>query len=159
MRVVYHCFGGAHTSPVAAAIHAGLLPDDRVPDGREIAAVPHFDATPPERWGELLPVGRDAHGHPIFVMGHGRHGALALRALLSGYALGGADPEPLLTVDTIPLINTWMRIGGFISRRLGLVRLGRPLVIWGTRKAYPQLARLVRETKERCGRERRQAVT
>ncbi|WP_324718196.1 DUF3189 family protein [Carboxydochorda subterranea] len=148
--MVYHCFGGAHSSPVAAAIHAGLLPADRVPDGRALARIPYFDTTPPSHWGELLPVGKDAHGHEVYVMGHGPHGALACRAVLAGYALGREEWPPLLLIDTVPYINLWMRIGGFLSRRLRLVSLGRPLVIWGARRAYPRLAALVREVQARC---------
>lgn len=150
MRIVYHCFGGAHSSPVAAAIHVGLLPADRVPDASAIAAVPHFDTTSPRRWGELLPMGRDAHGHQVFVMGRGPHGAVARQALVSGFRLAGGDPEKLLVVDTLGCVNVWMRLGGYLSRRLGLVSLGRPLVIWGTRRAYPRLAALVRDTLARC---------
>lgn len=150
MQIVYHCFGGAHSSPVAAAIHVGMLPADRVPEAAAIASVPHFDATPSERWGELLPVGRDVHGHPVFVMGHGPHGSVARQALASGYRLAGGDPDQLILVDTLPCVNVWMRVGGYLSRRLGLVSLGRPLVIWGTRRAYPRLAALARQTLARC---------
>lgn len=151
MYIVYHCFGGAHSSPVAAPIHVGLLPDDgRVPDGRAIASAPYFDKTPANRWGELLPVGQDADGHQVFVMGHGPHHTVAQNALTTGYRLAGGEAREILLVNTLPCVNAWMRIGGYLSRRLGLVRVGRPLVIWGTRRAYPQIAALVRETRARC---------
>lgn len=151
MTIVYHCFGGAHSSPVAAAIHVGLLPRDRVPPAQAIRTVPYFDATPPGRWGCLLPVGRDVHGHAVYVMGHGPHGPVAVQALQAGYHLAGGDPSGLVLVDTLRCVNVWMRLGGYLSRRLGLVRLGRPLVIWGTKKAYPRLAALVQETLAHCG--------
>ncbi|HEY8426350.1 MAG TPA: DUF3189 family protein [Limnochordales bacterium] len=150
MPIVYHCFGGAHSSPVAAAIHLGMLPLDGTPPPEAIRAVPHFDTTPTDHWGRLLPMGQDAHGHAVFVMGHGPHAKLALQALLDGYRLAGGDPDQLVVVDTLRCVNVWMRVGGYLSRRLGLVRLGRPLVIWGTRRAYPRLASLVRETLARC---------
>jgi hypothetical protein len=33
MKIIYHCYGGTHSSVIAAAIHLGLLPEDRVPGG------------------------------------------------------------------------------------------------------------------------------
>ncbi len=36
-----------------------------------------------------------------------------------------------------------MRIGGYLSRQLGLLEIGRPIVLQGTQEAYPQLLALV----------------
>ncbi|MGB3963216.1 MAG: DUF3189 family protein, partial [Tepidanaerobacteraceae bacterium] len=35
MKIFYCCYGSAHSSVVAASIHLGLLPSDRVPTSRE----------------------------------------------------------------------------------------------------------------------------
>ena len=150
MKVVYHCFGGTHTSAVAAAIHLGRLPRDRIPRPDELLQLPLFDRVPPSGWGQLTELGQDRAGHRVFVMGRGPGGAATVRALLSGFRLAGgpAANDGLLLVDTLRAANWWMRIGGYLSRRMGLVRLGRPLVIWGTQKAYPQLVRLVQQVEQ-----------
>ena len=150
MKVVYHCFGGTHTSAVAAAIHLGQLPRDRAPRADELLQVPLFDRASPSRWGLLTEVGQDREGHRVFVMGRGPGGDATVRALVSGLRLGGGPQaaDGLLLVDTLPAANWLMRIGGYLSRRVGLVRLGRPLVIWGTQKAYPRLVQLVRQVEQ-----------
>ncbi|MGI6037995.1 MAG: DUF3189 family protein, partial [Limnochordia bacterium] len=67
------------------------------------------------------------------------------KAILAGYRLGGGRKEDFIFIDTLPYVNSYMRLGGFLSRALGLVAWGRPVVIKGTQRAYPHLVRLVRE--------------
>ncbi len=148
MQIVYHCYGGTHSSPVAAAIHVGLLPEDRIPRPAELMAIPLFDRQPHGCFGRLWEVGRDLRGHRVCVMGRGPAGPHALAALQSGYALAGGRPEALMLVDTLGCANLWMRLGGYLSRQLGLVGIGRPLVIWGTQRAYPQLVALVQTVRQ-----------
>ena len=150
MMVVYHCFGGTHTSAVAAAIHLGRLPRDRIPRAEELLRLPLFDRVSASDWGQLTEVGRDGFGHRVFVMGRGPGGVATVRALLSGFCLAGGpgQGDGLLLVDTLPAAGWPMRVGGYLSRRVGLVSLGRPLVIWGTQKAYPRLVELVRQVEQ-----------
>jgi hypothetical protein len=69
--------------------------------------------------------------------------------ILRGVArmLGAADE--LVFVDTLHCVSLKMRLGGYLSRRWGLITLGRPLVIQGTREAFPQIVELVREVKHK----------
>src|SRR5690606_1821093 len=46
-------------------------------------------------------------------------------------------------------VNLPMRVGGYLSRRLGWVAVGRPLVVFGTRRAFPALVQLVEETRRK----------
>lgn len=149
MKIVYSCYGGAHSSRVAAAIHLGRLPGDRPPSPRELLAVPRFDDVGSDELGLADHIGQDAQGHDVYVMGRGPARQVAVRALQSGFDLGGGARDQLLIVDTLAAVNLWMRIGGFLSRRLGLVSLGRPLVVRGTIKAYADLVRLVDEAKRK----------
>lgn len=149
MHIVYTCYGGAHSSPVAAAVHLGRLPRHRTPAAAELLALPLFDRTDSRGHGVLYEVGVDEGGNPVYVLGRGRAGTSVLRALQSGYALAGGAQGELLFVDTLQAVNAWMRIGGFLSRAMGWVRLGRPIVIYGTRRAYPRLVRLVAEVEAR----------
>ena len=53
----------------------------------------------------------------------------------------------LIFVDTLHCVTFKMRLGGYISRRLGLIKIGRPLVASGTRAAFPRLVELVGRIK------------
>lgn len=149
MKVIYSCYGGAHSSPVAAAIHLGLLPEDRVPEPGALMRIPRFDRVGSEAHGRAELMGKDASGREVYVLARGPAGKAVERAFFSGAALAGADPAEFFLVDTLACVNLSMRVGGFLSRRLGWTALGRPIVLWGTRRAYARLVRLVRETKRR----------
>ena len=150
MKVIYHCFGGTHTSVVAAAIHLGWLPRHRPPRPEELLATPLFDRRTSDSWGEVVDVGQDRRGHRVYVLGRGPQGRATIGGLLSGLTLSddkGLGDEVLL-VDTLPAANWLLRLGGYLSRRVGLVSLGRALVIWGTRRAYRQLVALVERVEQ-----------
>lgn len=149
MKVIYSCYGGAHSSPVAAAIHLGWLPEDRVPDARALMQLPRFDRSGPESYGVAELVGEDAQGHQVYVLARGPSGEAVERAFFSGVGLAGGDPSGFLLVDTLSCVNLFMRAGGYLSRGLGWTAAGRPIVLWGTRRAYPRLVRLVQRTKKR----------
>ena len=143
MKVIYTCYGGAHSSPVAAAIHLGRLRPDRPPTPAELMALDLYDKTAARDYGRLAFLGRDEDGNEVYVLGRGPGGTAVERALRSGLELAGQGGMPVRLVDTLPCVNAWMRVGGFLSRALGLVALGRPLVIYGTRLAFPRLVELV----------------
>ena len=52
-------------------------------------------------------------------------------------------------INTMPYVNIWMVIGGFLSRRLGWKALGRPLVIYGTKQAYWKFIHLINLVKDK----------
>lgn len=149
MNVVFHCYGGTHASPVAAALYLGLLPEDRRPSQRHLLSLALFDRVEPKDFGRLIPVGRDSQGNGVFVLGCGRHGSLVLKALEGFLSLTGGNPDEWVLADVYPCINPLMRVGGFTSRVLKLVWLGRPLVAFGAWLAYPKLCHLARETRRR----------
>lgn len=149
MKVIYACYGGAHSSPLAAAIHLGRIKGDPWPSLEDIANVLYFDIVDGEDRGRVFPVGIDEYGNEVFVLGRGRNALPIEQAVRSGYILAGADPRQLLFVDSLKAVNWQMRIGGFLSRRLRLISLGRPLVTRGSRRAYPRLVEIVNETKQR----------
>ena len=43
-KIIYSCYGGAHSSIVASAIHIGYLPINRIPTTEEISNTPYYDA-------------------------------------------------------------------------------------------------------------------
>ena len=56
-------------------------------------------------------------------------------------------------VDTTFPINPLMVIGGFLSRGLNLVSLGRPIVLYGTQIAYPFLVKIAEDVLQAVKKE------
>lgn len=147
MIVIYHCYGGNHASPVAAALHLGWLSPERPPSYRELIELPLYDKVPPSRYGTIFMLGCDAEGREVGVLAVKNGADLMERLVRDTLQLLGRNPAALSFVDVLPCINVWMRLGGFLSRQLGLVGLGRPLVAWGTRLAFGKIKALVEEAR------------
>ncbi len=151
MKIIYYCFGGTHSSPIAAALHVGLLSKNKRPAKAEILSLPWFDQVTTAQRGQLFLVGRDRAGNSVYVCGRGREKQGITNAIISGVLLAEGDPSELFFVDTLPAVNLLMRIGGFLSRGLSWVRLGRPLVTIGAQLAFPKLVKLVEEAQTKLG--------
>jgi len=149
LKVIYHGPDGTHASTVAAAIHLGRLPEDRVPDPSALTALEGFHGPRRPEPGRLAFQGVDPDGHQVYVLGREEGGDLAERALTGVGELFGIDRAELVFVNTEVAANGWLRLGGVVSRLGGGVGLGRLLVTRGAWRAYPELARLVRQTRER----------
>lgn len=148
VKIIYDDYGGAHSTPVAAALHLGIISSNRLPSNDQLLALPLFDRVIKDYHGCVVFMGTDPEGHDVYVLGRGPSGVAMERAVASGVALAGGDGAGVLFVETLTYVNLWMRIGGFLSRALGWVAIGRPIVLYGTRKAFPHLVRLVARTKE-----------
>lgn len=147
MNIIYSCSGGTHSSLVAAYIHLGVLPIDRIPSKGEILKTP-FDQIEPHEVGRIIYRGTDNYGHRIFTLSKKGAGRIVVPALVDLNRLLGHHPDSLQIINTLPAVNTLMRIGGFTSRRLKLVSIGRPIVLAGTLKTYPNLAHIVKNVKD-----------
>ena len=123
----------------------GILPADRLPTRQEFCNCPSLIVTtsrvPFTTWAKMK-------GHEVYVLGRGRGGKIAETTLINGYNLaGGQADRELVIVDTLKCVNLIMRIGGYLSRRLRLVFLGRPLVLVGTQRAFRCLVAVVEAVK------------
>lgn len=147
MKLIYACYGGAHSSPVAAAIHLGWLAEEQRPTPADILALPRFDRTSPKDLGVPELLGHDEFGNEVYVMGRGPGKEVVERALQSGFSLAGGERSQLIVVSTLGCVNLAMRVGGFMSRVLGWTFVGRPLVLWGTCRAFADLVGVVQRTK------------
>ena len=145
-KIIYHCYGGAHSSVTAAAIHLGVLDPAKVPEKDELLALSLFDRQTRDGHGRLHFFGFDEWGNQVFSVGCRNMGMVLERVVQETAALLGFGDE-LLFVDTLHCVSLKMRIGGYISRHLELVGCGRPLVVQGTREVYPRLVQLVRQVK------------
>ncbi|PTX64978.1 uncharacterized protein DUF3189 [Melghirimyces profundicolus] len=143
MHIIYQCYGSAHSSVIAAAIHLGKLPSDRLPSVKEVLELPDFDWAEDRTIGTLFYKGRDENGHAVYTLGLGREWRAALRCIRSMLEILGEDPLQYRLVHALDCITLTTKVGGALSRRYGLCFLGRPLAAWGIRKSYPRLLELV----------------
>jgi len=146
MKIIYHCFGGSHSSVTAAAIHVGLLPTNRPPSAQEFMALPYFDKTPGDVYGVIRFMGRTSEGDEVYALGKKNLGGRLNQVFMGLAELLGVEDQ-VVVVNTMPYVNIIMMVGGFLSRRLGIVMPGRPILIWGTRLAFPGLVGLVKTIK------------
>ena len=148
LKLFYYCYGGAHTSVTCASIHLGFLPTDRVPHPDEFLAVPYYDKMDNNKLGTPIYVGRDEFGWDIYVIGLKRANRIAIPAIKSYLYANGISDRDVLFVNALVKLHPITSIGGFSSRKLHMVNLGRPLTIWGIRRSYPVFVELVRRVKE-----------
>ncbi len=159
MILIYHCFGSAHSSVVASAIHLGMLPLDRVPREEEILTLPHYDQTPREELGNPFYVGRDEYNWEVYILGLANQKELAKRTIWSLLKIYNVPSHYLILADSLKCINNLTRLGGFLSRRVGLVSIGRPLTIKGIQKGYYPYVKLVKQVKKQIKERSRRKET
>ncbi|NLZ54782.1 MAG: DUF3189 family protein [Thermoanaerobacteraceae bacterium] len=149
MKIFYCCYGSAHSSVVAASIHLGLLPSNRVPTSKEFLVLPHYDKTESFEIGTPFFMGKDEYDSDVFILGMASERRLIKKAILSFLAHAGLNTHDIMMVDTLRSVSFLTKLGGFISRRLGLIAIGRPLTILGIQQKYPDFVKLVAAVKIR----------
>ncbi|MCL5058277.1 MAG: DUF3189 family protein [Actinobacteria bacterium] len=146
MKIIYHCYGGAHSSVTAANIHLGLLPKEKIPGYRDLVNQKLFDCHQVKDSGRITFMGRDEAGNEIYIVGRRSRPSLLYNATGGLAEAFGIHSGSYVLVDVSPHVNVTMKAGGIISRRLGLVSIGRPLVTWGTLITYRGIVQLVEKT-------------
>ena len=145
LKVIYHCYGGSHSSVLAAALHLRLLPRHRLPTLEEMMALPYFDKTTDEDFGAVKFMGVDEYNNEVYCLGKKSLGDRYSNLLTGIAGILGKEGE-VLAVNTMNRVNWFMKLGGYASRRAGLVALGRPVLGRGTRQAFFELLNLVEIT-------------
>lgn len=148
MKLFYYCYGGAHTSVTCASIHLEYLPKNRLPMPREFLSVPFYDKMDNSKLGTPMYVGRDRLGWDIYIMGLKNSKALSIPALRSFLNAFGVLQHRVLFVNALAELHPITAIGGFTSRKLGGVLIGRPMTIWGIRRSYSTLVDLVERVQQ-----------
>ncbi|MCR3759548.1 DUF3189 family protein [Clostridium felsineum] len=147
MIVIYHDVGGTHSTAVAANIHINKLPMDKVPKKEELLKLKTFDKIDKGDMGHLVYIGEDEFKDKVYTIGRQYAANLVIPAIEDMYSILNGNNEDLMIVDTKPTVNTLMKIGGFTSRRLHMVSIGRPIVTYGSLKAYMEIANIVKGVK------------
>ena len=130
MHIIYHCYGGNHSSVTAAYIHLGLLPSTNIPRIKDLIALKQFDKQKSADIGKIIFIGTDEKNNHVYVLGRKNHPDIiqnVFHELATCFNINN-----YLLVDVGQYITPFMRIGGFLSRKFGLIQLGRPIVAKGT---------------------------
>lgn len=146
MKVIYHCYGGAHSSVLAAALHLKMIDSARLPNSDDMMLLPYFDKTRSSDFGTIRYMGTDDCGNEVYVLGKKNMGDRCT-AMLRGVARLLGVEKDVIAVNCMSRVNLLMMIGGFASRRLGWTILGRPVLFQGTRDAFRNIANLVEITR------------
>ena len=147
MIIVYHCYGGAHSSVTAAAVHLGWLPAERIPESDEIRSIPYFDRPRAKDHGRLQFMGKDEFNNDIYAIGR-RNNSQVIDNIVRGLAeIFKIPKDRLLLVNVMPYVNWKMVVGGFTSRKLGLTVVGRPIIISGIKFSYWKIVSMVNRVK------------
>lgn len=152
MYIIYNCYGGSHSSVTAASIHAGLLKDNKVPTPKELMNLPYYDRQIAKDHGFIRYIGRDENGNNIYITSKHNLSHYYETIMRSILCIMEIPNEELVFVDTMPYVNWLMVVGGYLSRRLGLTTIGRPIVILGTQIAFFNFSQLVNLIKIKHGR-------
>jgi len=143
MKIIYHCYGGAHSSVTAAAVHLGWLPTDRLPEAMELKNLPYFDRTTGKDHGYIRLMGCDRYGNEIFILGR-RNCAKIFENMAKGLVtVFGESKDEYHFFDVMPYVNWKMVFGGFTSRKLGITYIGRPIILAGVLASYWKIVSFV----------------
>jgi len=148
MKLVYHCFGGAHTSITCASIHLNYLPCDKIPSEKEFSSIPFYDETESYRVGTALFMGKDEQGIDVYVWGMKGGKSLVIPSIRSYINQTNSKRNEILFVNALSNLHPLTSVGGIASRKLGLVSLGRAMTIKGIILKYPAFVELVTRVKE-----------
>lgn len=109
--------------------------------------IPRFDLTPNSDIGKLFFMGKDDRGDAVYVVGLGAQHR-GFRHIIDQYlCLLGLGPEEYRLVNCLPCVTCFTRIGGYFSRSLGLVWVGRRLAALGVRQSFWAYVRLVEKVR------------
>lgn len=142
------CFGRAHSSVVASAIHLGHLDPQRTPTVQELINLPLFDISEANDLGIPKFIGCDTEGCEIYIVGLNGCRVQGQSAIESLAAILAVPSREVLIVETLGAIGWLAKLGGFLSRQLHFVIVGRPIVAQGIIRSYDLLCELVESVKK-----------
>lgn len=151
MKIIYHCYGGTHSSVLAAALHLDILDGEKFPSFRELLSCPYFDKVKSKDVGKIFFMGKDKKGHEVFVMGCRNAGPLVETVLKDFGSIMNIDPGEVILASTMPCLNILMKLGGLLSRSLNLVTAGRIFLFPGCMLAYGKIKKVVEQVKSKPG--------
>ena len=150
MIYIYNCYGGTHSSVLAAAYHLKRLDETREPTKREILHSHNFNKLVYKDRGKLYLHGIDEEGNKVYTVGRGRSKVLipGMYNLIEMLQNEEVLNEKVIFSNCSPTVPLPMTFGGLFSRWLKIDLIGVPLLIIGAKQAYQDIVRLVHYTKD-----------
>jgi hypothetical protein len=146
MIIIYHCYGSAHSSIVASAIHVGLLPLNKTPTRKELISLKYFDKTESKDIGTPLYIGQDTWGNQVYAVGMTYKKKVVKQAIYSLLDMYQIPRQSIILSDALTSAHLFTKVGGILSRRYGIISLGRPLTALGMQLNYRKFVTLVEYT-------------
>ena len=128
-NIFYLCYAGTHTSVLASGLHLGSIKLEEIHTrgASVILKIPHFDERTTSDIGIPLFLGWDVNGSGVYALGTGWLSYTLERSLCD--VIQVACPKARACLCSVRgILDFQARAGGFLSRRLNLVRPGRHIV-------------------------------
>ncbi|HEX3029673.1 MAG TPA: DUF3189 family protein [Clostridia bacterium] len=150
MIYIYNCYGGTHSSTMAAAVHLKKLPLDRTPTKEEILNTQYFNTLTYKDMGRIIYRGTDEENNKVYTIGRGTSKVLipCLKNLITILQGECGLKERIIMSNMSPTVSFSMTMGGFFSRGLGIDFIGVPLLVMGVQKNFHKVINIVNRTKK-----------
>lgn len=150
MIYIYNCYGGTHSSSIAAAVHLKRIPSDRIPSREEILNIQYFNKLSYKDMGKIIYRGTDDEGNKVFTLGRGTSKVLVpcLENLINILHYECGFKDRIIFSNMSPCVPIAMTFGGFFSRGLGIHFIGVPLLVAGARQTFMNIVKVVDNTKK-----------
>jgi hypothetical protein len=105
MKLIYHCFGGTHSSVLCAALHLGIISDQQLPGYQDLIDLPYYDKVSSKQVGTIFYMGNDERGNGIYILGCRNCGPMVEKTIMEMNRLLGIDKNEVAMIDTTPCLN------------------------------------------------------
>ncbi|WP_350342460.1 DUF3189 family protein [Proteinivorax tanatarense] len=146
MKIFYYCYGGAHSSVVAAALHLKIISPPLTKE--KILKLPYFDLTIPENRGIPIKLGEDKKGNKIYFVGLGKNKKLIVKFAENFLAAHKIRDDNYILIDCLVNISFYVKLGGFISKVLNFKTLGTSITATGIINSEEELIKAVDAAKQ-----------
>ena len=150
MIYIYNCYGGTHSSSIAAEVHLKRIPSDRIPSTEEILNIQYFNKLTYKDMGKIIYRGTDDEGNKVFTLGRGTSRILipCLENLINLLHNECGFNDKVIFSNMSPCVPIAMTFGGFFSRGLGIHFIGVPLLVKGAKQTFMNIVKVVDKTKQ-----------
>lgn len=145
MKIFYYCYGGAHSSVIAAALHLKKI--NYPINYSEVLDFPYFDLNTPQQKGLPILLGKDELENEIYFVGYGKNKEMIVKLLKSFLQLNGIVDDDYLFVNALDKINWRVKLGGFLSKALKQKYLGSKFTALGILLSAEQINDKVEKVK------------
>ncbi|MDD4493471.1 MAG: DUF3189 family protein [Eubacteriales bacterium] len=149
MIYIYNCFGGTHSSSLAAAVHLKQINPEKPLSNEDIFSIDYFDRLGKEDMGKFIYRGTDEDGNKVYTFGRGSSDVLipAIGNFVNLLSIECGLKAKIIISNLSPTVNFFMTVGGTISRFMKLPFLGRPFLAAGAKKAVINIKNVVEMTR------------